>query len=206
MYNEGGIAGISELRTPGLAANSIPRVMVKLKDLSCAVSSLREKVDALRARLDIAMRQGSEPSPVDGRGLNKAPQEQPSPLADNLEHNIEALRGLGNGTRRETRRGMSEPVNTSPSIKLHPQALPKYTQAEMDAATERMAPSPCNVVGHVMLNWVGEQHVCGEDHECQQGAGCYPAHCLYCAEIESAYQRGVSDGIESVARGRTNNE
>lgn len=81
---------------PGQAANSIPRVMVKLKDLSCVVSSLREKVDALRARLDIALRPGSEPSPVNGRGLNKAPQEQPSPLADNLEHNIEALGGLGN--------------------------------------------------------------------------------------------------------------
>lgn len=121
-------------------------------------------------------------------------------------------------------------------------------KAELDAVTERMAPSPCGVAGHVMLNWVSAGYTIPYSYRGQEITDGY---CRSCAEIaaavtkeldtvktalrimlegkqgaamgavcedypwlnealaqtsESAYQRGVSDGIESVARGRTNNE
>lgn len=100
-------------------------------------------------------------------------------------------------------------------------------QRDLDAATELMAPSPCGVEGHVMLNWV-EGHFfeamkpCNEPYDVYKCEICrkqmhdhrdglpsvwlFRSYCRTCKEIEAAYQRGASDGIESVARGRTNNE
>lgn len=100
----------------------------------------------------------------------------------------EACETLAKEIERDYKGGVFEYLGAQDEIPVLTKVCERHVTPVVEALSSGLQRMEC---GHLQAEWVGEQHVCYEEHECQQGVGCYPAFCRGCereqALVDAAY-------------------